>query len=331
MYKIFSSIQLSVILFSILIISSISGTLINQEKALAYIYHSWWYFLLLITLSINLILCTLKKRHYRIKSLGFLLTHFGVLIILLGGLLSNLLCEKGTLSLRVKQKSDVFYINKKPQKLGFTIGLDKFFIESYDNNKILNNLGRLLIRTKDKLKEQSFNVELNKEFSFLDGKYKAKITQFEPNLFFDIKAKKVRSKNKLPENPAIHVSIIYNGKNYNQWVFAKYHDLKMGKSNLDIDFVYFFQKHSTRIKDFKSDLSIYEENKLILQKTIEVNDPLEYKGYKFYQSNYDPKNMMWSGLRVVKDPGTIFVYLGFLILCLGILFIFYLKPFLRKD
>jgi cytochrome c biogenesis protein len=43
---------------------------------------------------------------------------------------------------------------------------------------------------------------------------------------------------------------------------------------------------SDRPKDYKSWLSVLENGKTILQKTIEVNDPLIYKGIYFYQSSY---------------------------------------------
>jgi cytochrome c biogenesis protein len=41
---------------------------------------------------------------------------------------------------------------------------------------------------------------------------------------------------------------------------------------------------------FESDLQIFEDGieKPILEKTIRVNDPLEYKGYTFYQASYQP-------------------------------------------
>ncbi len=40
------------------------------------------------------------------------------------------------------------------------------------------------------------------------------------------------------------------------------------------------------VKDWKSHLSIIKENQTVLTKTIEVNHPLSYKGYRFYQSGY---------------------------------------------
>ena len=69
-----------------------------------------------------------------------------------------------------------------------------------------------------------------------------------------------------------------------------------------------FQVHCTdfRLKtftdgaplDFESDLVVTEFGSQVpvFQKTIEVNDPLEYKGYTFYQASYSPR----SGEQLVK-------------------------------
>ncbi len=45
---------------------------------------------------------------------------------------------------------------------------------------------------------------------------------------------------------------------------------------------------SQRPKDYKSVLTVIDDNKEVLQKTIEVNDPLIYRGIFFYQSTYGP-------------------------------------------
>jgi cytochrome c biogenesis protein len=41
-----------------------------------------------------------------------------------------------------------------------------------------------------------------------------------------------------------------------------------------------------RPKEYSSDLAIYERGKLVREKVIEVNHPLSYNGYSFYQSSY---------------------------------------------
>ena len=46
-------------------------------------------------------------------------------------------------------------------------------------------------------------------------------------------------------------------------------------------------------KEFKSDLTILEGGREVLQKSIVVNDPLDYKGYTFYQASYQANDEYW--------------------------------------
>ena len=54
------------------------------------------------------------------------------------------------------------------------------------------------------------------------------------------------------------------------------------------DFEVTFYEGGGRPKDFTSDLVVLENGQEVLKKTIEVNDPLTYKGLTFYQSSYGP-------------------------------------------
>ncbi|MEJ2492564.1 MAG: cytochrome c biogenesis protein ResB [Desulfuromonadales bacterium] len=54
------------------------------------------------------------------------------------------------------------------------------------------------------------------------------------------------------------------------------------------DFEVTFYEGGGRPKDYTSDLVILENGQEVLKKTIEVNDPLSYKGLTFYQSSYGP-------------------------------------------
>ncbi|RME32535.1 MAG: cytochrome c biogenesis protein ResB, partial [Deltaproteobacteria bacterium] len=49
-----------------------------------------------------------------------------------------------------------------------------------------------------------------------------------------------------------------------------------------------FYPNSRRPREFVSDLVVLENGKEVMKKTIEVNDPLTYKGITFYQSSYGP-------------------------------------------
>jgi hypothetical protein len=85
-----------------------------------------------------------------------------------------------------------------------------------------------------------------------------------------------------------------------------------------------------RVADFYSVLQILEGDEVVAEKKIEVNDPIRYGGYAFYQQSYDSQGLSWSGLQVRKDPGVPLVYIGFLVQIIGMIVIFYINPVIRK-
>jgi len=54
-----------------------------------------------------------------------------------------------------------------------------------------------------------------------------------------------------------------------------------------------------------------------IEKTTSVNHPCRYKGWTFYQSDYDRKEGSYSIIRIVRDPWIPIVFLGMAILALG--------------
>ena len=99
----------------------------------------------------------------------------------------------------------------------------------------------------------------------------------------------------------------------------------------DKNFALLYEQSGMVVKDYKSILRVVDGGKTVMTKTIEVNDPLKYKGYVFYQSSYDPEGEKYTGLQVTRNPGLAVVYSGFILLCVGVVFIFYVKPFLRRK
>ncbi|MFQ5686039.1 MAG: cytochrome c biogenesis protein ResB [Candidatus Scalindua sp.] len=99
----------------------------------------------------------------------------------------------------------------------------------------------------------------------------------------------------------------------------------------DKNFALLYEQTGMVVKDYKSILRVVDSGKNVMTKTIEVNDPMKYKGYVFYQSSYDPEGGKYTGLQVTRNPGLVVVYSGFILLCVGVVFIFYVKPFLRRK
>ncbi|HET8540390.1 MAG TPA: cytochrome c biogenesis protein ResB [Anaeromyxobacter sp.] len=64
---------------------------------------------------------------------------------------------------------------------------------------------------------------------------------------------------------------------------------------------------------------------------ISVNEPMTYGGWTLYQVNYNPEDPTYSGLEAVYDPGVSWVFLGFFLICLGVAWMFYVEPRLKRK
>ncbi|MCK5113895.1 MAG: cytochrome c biogenesis protein ResB [Phycisphaerae bacterium] len=82
------------------------------------------------------------------------------------------------------------------------------------------------------------------------------------------------------------------------------------------------------VKDHKAVLSIHENGKEVLRKTIEVNYPLHYGGYHFYLMHCDPAGKFVE-LTVRSDAGLYVVYAGMILLCVGVFVVMWGKAIFR--
>ncbi len=85
------------------------------------------------------------------------------------------------------------------------------------------------------------------------------------------------------------------------------------------------------ILDYKSRVRVFEDGRELFEETIEVNHPLVYGGYAIYQQSYDEVDWTWTGFEVVRDPGLWIVYTGFIMMCLGAVYVFYVRPRIGTD
>ncbi len=74
---------------------------------------------------------------------------------------------------------------------------------------------------------------------------------------------------------------------------------------------------------FESDVQLTDtERGTILLRKISMNKPLRYRGYSFFQSSFIDGEPQTTVLSVRKDPGTLFVYAGFIIVIAGVVLLF---------
>ena len=81
-----------------------------------------------------------------------------------------------------------------------------------------------------------------------------------------------------------------------------------------------------QVRDYRSALEVVEEGAVVRSRTIEVNHPLHYGGYHFYQFSYDTESGSYTVLSVTSDAGLHVVYAGFVLLLAGLFGLFWVRP-----
>jgi hypothetical protein len=81
---------------------------------------------------------------------------------------------------------------------------------------------------------------------------------------------------------------------------------------------------------FESDVILTDAaNQVRLEKKIQMNEPLDYAGFRIFQSSFiqDPNLGEASVFTIAKNPGIWFIYIGGMIILAGVITLFYVAPF----
>ncbi|MGQ3684717.1 MAG: cytochrome c biogenesis protein ResB [Candidatus Loosdrechtia sp.] len=178
---------------------------------------------------------------------------------------------------------------------------------------------------RDKHAENITPLKIGEKYPVANTKKLIMVSDYFPS--FDLKEEVVKVSDEVGV-PAILVEVEGPRGKLEDWLFS---NNKYATWYPDNNFALLYESTGESIKHFVSELRIEENGKTVAAKAIKVNDPLKYKGYVIYQSSYDPEAGRFSGLQIVKDPGIPVAYAGFGALSFGVIFIFYVKPFLRKK
>jgi len=129
-------------------------------------------------------------------------------------------------------------------------------------------------------------------------------------------------------NPAIQVLVKRgDGTEQKHYVFEYYASVSK-EDNFDMSY-------RRKVSDWISEIEIIADGKVVLKKNIEVNDPLHYGGYHFYQSSYITPQLQGQPpatvLSVTSDSGLYCVFAGFLALCVGIVYHLWVVPIVKSK
>lgn len=208
-------------------------------------------------------------------------------------------------------------------KLPFGLELKDFRVDYYQIGEDSNPM--LYVRTREGQKFQ-LAAEPGAKYSLGEGKGTIKIENVFRNFKIRIEdGKKIITDNEKDEvNPAVEVRIeSADGKSYTRYVFERFADFSHNEhEKLQLRYV---SEKPRMVKDYFSDVVIIKDGEEVLNKTIEVNHPLRYGGYHFYQHSYDSKAGRYTILLVASDSGLYMVYSGYWMLGIGVFWQFWFR------
>jgi len=263
---------------------------------------------------------------------GMLLVHAGCIFILVGGGWgSRIGCEmrsklfgadiirtgqmvihEGETTNRVSLEN-----SQDARELPFSVKLKDFRMEYYPIN--------LQIQTRDG-RSWKVPVEIGKQVSLGGDLGTITVVKTFENFKIGIEGgKNVPVDDPRPgSNPALEVLVAQpDGQVATKYIFELFPGHSSGEDK-------FLMSYRRVVSDYVSELQVIQDDKVVGEKDIEVNHPLHYGGYHFYQSSYDAKAGQYTVLQVVSDTGLYIVYAGYWMLCLGVIWHLWLKHVFDK-
>jgi len=328
-----------------------------EKLGLTHVFSTGWFIGLIFGLAASVAVCSARRfatvRHTsgfaRARAFGSMLTHISFLLILAGAVIRGVWGQKGFLEFREGETRAEFVTDNAIKPLPFAVHLSNFEIEHYEqakpglpNAQELKSGNALLVAWPAKKLKAWLPVELGVEQTF--DAFKITVLKYVPDFVVDTDTKEVTSRSDEPRNPAVLVAVAGPTYSNHRWLFAKFPDFVMHAPDSQVaglcPIQMTFQVHSgpdsqqmqdLPIKSFKSTLEFLDGGNVVKSRTIEVNNPATFMGYTFYQSGYNPNDVSYSSLQVVKDPGVPVVYTGFGLMIGGLFIVFYLSPWLKQQ
>ena len=128
---------LIIVLIAVLASGTVVEKLYGSEFAIANVYSTWWFVGLWALVAALIVYMAVKYRMR--KRMAVFVLHSAILLILLGALLTMLTGQHGRMKLEPNRPNSHFFIKDKDEitkeALPFSLTLDRFEIEKYDNGK----------------------------------------------------------------------------------------------------------------------------------------------------------------------------------------------------
>jgi cytochrome c biogenesis protein len=290
---------------------------------LNHLYGTWWFIGLLGLFALSTATCALWGARFTLRRLPTLTAHLSILFIVAGAILRGVAGVDGMITIEKGQTADSLTADTGAIPLGFRLRLDDFVMRFYNDSA---DLLRVRAGAEAPL---SIPVKADTVVKVKPDGTTLTILRYEPHFIMD--AGQIRSASDQPVNPAAQVQLTGPAGEAKRWLFARFpdfHGAEPWPGGVQIEYV----SNPPTVKAYESHVTVLDETgKEIRKAVILVNSPLKVGRYTLYQVGYDLEGAVKSTLEATHDPGVPLVFLGFILLPVGMALAFYAKPYLNRK
>lgn len=318
--ELFASLYVAIPLMAIYAILIAVATFVENDYgsnvARALIYNTWFFDVLHIWILLCLVGVIIRYKLLKQKKYASLMLHLSFILIIVGAGVTRFFGQEGMMHIREGERSSTYTSS-----------------ENYLN---------VLVSTKD----SKYDIHIPTNISYISNKALDETIYFGDNSFH-IKSTSITKMNndKKDNTTIIEATIDYKNKSYplqliggngvGQDSLVSLDDgtnviISWGSKDVDLGFSITLNKFiltlypgSMAPSSYKSEITL-NDGDFKMPYEIFMNNTLDYKGYRFFQSSYDPDGK-GTYLSVNKDPGKIPTYIGYFLLIISSIYILFAK------
>ncbi len=317
------SVSLSVVSVAWLLILVLLAGIFNQEVSskknlitnlnINNIFQSSAFIILQIILLINLWFAILKRFiGASLRDIGFILNHFGILILIISLSFGSGDIIKYTLKVSKTNYTWKTSEKKSNKELPFAFELLNFKLDNFPAKiGIIDNATDEVLTGNDKILQTDTDTVIRFE------KNKIKLLKYYKNA---VKfGEKFHPVNEQGSCPAAYVEIEdKKGNKREAWISCG--SYLYPSIFFPVDSFYTLALLEPEPKKYESEIAVYFKDGSVNEYKIQVNNPANIEGWDIYLTDYDQKTGEWSDyviIEMVKDPWLKAVYLGIILMAAG--------------
>jgi len=292
--RLLTSMEFSAALLSTLAVLTAVGTLFYGMP----FFGRFWFMTLMGLMGVSSFLCLVEQLP-KMRRIGYILIHASIIVVIAGSTLRTYQKEEGMVHLTVGSQTEWMTVPEREGqverevRLPFKVRLDEFHVDFYEMVYVFV--------PAEPGPVASLSVERGHETDVAESHIRV------------VESRVVETPGPPGRPPTRKRVAVVEVDGELGEIPA---DVPVGNEKIAL----LYKPDSGEVKLYQSRVTLLDDegSELVTQDVL-VNHPLVYDGWWIYQSNWNPRELRYSGLQAVRDPGLPLALAGLVILVLGVL------------